>query len=212
MASADFDLGTYEDDAGRASDPKPASREPAACCHRAGLLQAYEVPPETRAGITSHAVELIAAIRRRDSGAGPVEALMHEYDLSSDEGLVLMMLAEALLRIPDAATRDLLIRDKLASADFAKHIGASPSVFVNLSTRALDITGRALRAAQEKKIWPRLAARMGEPMLRQAMLRAMAVVGGHFVLGRTIDEALSRARANEKRGFQFLPACWARRR
>jgi len=195
-----FDLGTYEDDAGRAAI-RALHREPeAAAIGR--LLQAYAVPAETRAAITSHAVELIAAIRRRDSGAGPVEALMREYDLSSDEGLVLMMLAEALLRIPDAATRDLLIRDKLASADFAKHIGASPSVFVNLSTRALDITGRALRAAQEKKIWPRLGARMGEPMLRQAMLRAMAVVGGHFVLGRTIDEALSRARANEKRGFR----------
>src|SRR6201996_9311627 len=138
-----FDLGTYETDPGRAA------------------IRALHREPEA------------AAIRQRDSGAGPVEALMHEYDLSSDEGLVLMMLAEALLRIPDAATRDLLIRDKLLSADFARHIGASPSVFVNLSTRALDITGRALRAAQEKKIWPRLAARMGEPMLRQSMLRAM---------------------------------------
>ncbi|HEX4504965.1 MAG TPA: bifunctional proline dehydrogenase/L-glutamate gamma-semialdehyde dehydrogenase PutA [Alphaproteobacteria bacterium] len=195
-----FDLGTYENDPGRAAI-RALHREPeAAAIGR--LLQAYVVPAETRAAVTSHAVELIAAIRRRDSGAGPVEALMREYDLSSDEGLVLMMLAEALLRIPDAATRDLLIRDKLVSADFARHIGASPSVFVNLSTRALDITGRALRAAQEKKIWPRLAARMGEPMLRQSMLRAMAVVGGHFVLGRTIDEALSRARANEKRGFR----------
>src|SRR5271170_1777578 len=195
-----FDLGTYDADAGRAAI-RAQHREPeAAAIGR--LLQAYAVPAETRARITSHAVELIAAIRQRDSGAGPVEALMHEYDLSSDEGLVLMMLAEALLRIPDAATRDLLIRDKLATADFATHIGASPSVFVNLSTRALDITGRTLRAAQEKKIWPRLGTRIGEPMLRQAMLRAMAVVGGHFVLGRTIDEALSRARANEKNGFR----------
>src|SRR6185437_13390936 len=125
-----FDLGTYENGLGRAAI-RALHREPeAAAIGR--LLQAYSVPVETRARITSHAVELIAAIRRRDSGAGPVEALMHEYDLSSDEGLVLMMLAEALLRIPDAATRDLLIRDKLASADFAKHIGASPSVFVNL--------------------------------------------------------------------------------
>jgi RHH-type proline utilization regulon transcriptional repressor/proline dehydrogenase/delta 1-pyrroline-5-carboxylate dehydrogenase len=195
-----FDLGTYDTDPGRAAIRAVHLEPEAAAIGR--LLQAYGADSQTRAAITSHAVELIAAIRRRDSGAGPVEALMHEYDLSSDEGLVLMMLAEALLRIPDAATRDLLIRDKLASADFAKHIGASPSVFVNLSTRALDITGRALRAAQEKKIWPRLAARMGEPMLRQSMLRAMAVVGGHFVLGRTIDEALSRARANEKRGFR----------
>ena len=111
-----------------------------------------------------------------------------------------MMLAEALLRIPDAATRDLLIRDKLASADFAKHIGASPSVFVNLSTRALAITGRTLRAAQEQKIWPRLGARIGEPMLRRAMLQAMAVVGGHFVLGRTIGEALDRARTDRGTG------------
>src|SRR3569623_996995 len=119
-----FDLGTYEEDPGRAAIRALQRKPEAAALGR--LLQAYTVPADMRAAVTSHAVELIAAIRRRDSGAGPVEALMHEYDLSSDEGLVLMMLAEALLRIPDAATRDLLIRDKLASADFARHIGASP--------------------------------------------------------------------------------------
>jgi RHH-type proline utilization regulon transcriptional repressor/proline dehydrogenase/delta 1-pyrroline-5-carboxylate dehydrogenase len=195
-----FDLGTYENGAGRAAIRALHLEPEAAAIGR--LLRAYTVPADTRAKITAHAMKLIEGVRERDRAAGPIDALMHEYDLSSEEGLVLMMLAEALLRIPDAATRDLLIRDKLASADFAKHIGASPSVFVNLSTRALALTGRTLRAAQEQKIWPRLGTRMGEPMLRRAMLQAMAVVGGHFVLGRTIDEALSRARQNEKNGFR----------
>jgi RHH-type proline utilization regulon transcriptional repressor/proline dehydrogenase/delta 1-pyrroline-5-carboxylate dehydrogenase len=201
QAANAFDLGTYDNDAGRAAI-RAVHREPEMLAI-GRLLQAYAVPAEARAAITEHASRLIAAVRERDRDAGPIAALMHEYDLSSEEGLVLMMLAEALLRIPDAATRDLLIRDKLASADFAKHIGASPSVFVNLSTRALAITGRTLKAAgDQSRIWPRLGTRMGEPMLRRAMLRAMAVVGGHFVLGRTIDEALNRARTKEKEGFR----------
>lgn len=200
-SAALFNLGTYDDDAGRAAI-RAVHREPEALAI-GRVLQAYTVPAETRAAIVAHASKLIAAVRERDRDAGPIAALMHEYDLSSEEGLVLMMLAEALLRIPDAATRDLLIRDKLASADFGKHIGASPSVFVNLSTRALALTGRTLKAAEDNsRIWPRLGARMGEPMLRRAMLQAMAVVGGHFVLGRTIDEALSRARTKEKQGFR----------
>jgi RHH-type proline utilization regulon transcriptional repressor/proline dehydrogenase/delta 1-pyrroline-5-carboxylate dehydrogenase len=196
-----FDLGAYDDDAGRAAI-RAVHREPETLAV-GRLLQAYTVPVQSRIAITDHAAKLIAAVRERDRDAGPIAALMHEYDLSSEEGLVLMMLAEALLRIPDAATRDLLIRDKLASADFGKHIGASPSVFVNLSTRALALTGRTLRAAEDSaRLWPRLTTRMGEPMLRRAMLQAMTVVGGHFVLGRTIDEALNRARAKEKEGFR----------
>jgi RHH-type proline utilization regulon transcriptional repressor/proline dehydrogenase/delta 1-pyrroline-5-carboxylate dehydrogenase len=198
---AAFDLGTYDDAPGRLAirachrEPEPAAI--------ARLLEEFDVPIATRAIIERHAASLIAAIRAAESRSGPVDALMREYDLSTEEGLVLMMLAEALLRIPDGATRDLLIRDKLSSADFAKHIGNSPSVFVNLSTRALALTGRTLKAAgDDERVWPRLGAKLGEPMLRRAMLQAMAVVGGHFVLGRTIDEALSRARQNEKRGFR----------
>ncbi len=200
MPPSPFDLGTYDDSPGRAAI-RARHREPeAAAIGR--LLQSFNVPAEQRSAIGRHAAELIVRIREHDRGAGPVEALMREYDLSSEEGLVMMMLAEALLRIPDSATRDLLIRDKLTSADFARHIGASPSIFVNLSTRALDLTGRTLRAAREQRIWPRLGARIGEPMLRRAMLQAMAVVGGHFVLGRTIAEALDRAREAEKNGFR----------
>jgi RHH-type proline utilization regulon transcriptional repressor/proline dehydrogenase/delta 1-pyrroline-5-carboxylate dehydrogenase len=201
QATNTFDLGTYDDGPGRAAI-RAVHREPETVAV-GRLLQAYTVPSEMRAAITEHAARLIAAVRERERDAGPIAALMHEYDLSSEEGLVLMMLAEALLRIPDAATRDLLIRDKLASADFGKHIGASPSVFVNLSTRALALTGRTLKAAEDSaRLWPRLTTRMGESMLRRAMLQAMAVVGGHFVLGRTIDEALSRARTKEKEGFR----------
>ncbi len=198
---AAFDLGTYDDAPGRrAIRARHREPEPTAITR---LLEEFDVPQATRAGIERHATALIVAIRAAERESGPVDALMREYDLSTEEGLVLMMLAEALLRIPDGATRDLLIRDKLISADFAKHIGHSPSVFVNLSTRALALTGRTLKAAEDdQRIWPRLGAKLGEPMLRRAMLQAMAVVGGHFVLGRTIDEALSRARQNEKNGFR----------
>ncbi len=195
-----FDLGSYDDAQGRLAIRAPHREPEAAAIDR--LLQVYDVSNTTREEISRHAANLISAVRERDQAAGLIDALMHEYDLSSDEGLVLMMLAEALLRIPDSATRDLLIRDKLASADFAKHIGASPSVFVNLSTRVLTVTGRTLRAAQEQRIWPSLRARIGEPMLRRAMLQAMAVVGGHFVLGRNIGEALDWAQAAEKVGFR----------
>ncbi len=201
MSQRAFDLGSFDDTPARLAIRATHREGEAAAIAR--LIQAYDVAPETRSAIERHATALIGAVRTRDREAGPVDALMHEYDLSSEEGLVLMMLAEALLRIPDGATRDLLIRDKLTSADFARHIGHSPSVFVNLSTRALAITGRALRAAEdEDRVWPRLGAKLGEPMLRQAMLQAMAVVGGHFVLGRTIDEALARARQNERNGFR----------
>jgi RHH-type proline utilization regulon transcriptional repressor/proline dehydrogenase/delta 1-pyrroline-5-carboxylate dehydrogenase len=196
-----FKLGSYEVGALRDA-VRTLHREPESSAV-ARLLEAYTVPPEMRTKITAHAVELMSAIRQRESGAGLVDALMREYDLSSDEGLVLMMLAEALLRIPDGATRDLLIRDKLSSADFVKHIGRSNSVLVNISTRALALTGRTLRAAEsDDRVWPRLAGKLGEQVLRQAMLQAMSIVGGHFVLGRTIDEALARARWNEKLDYR----------
>ena len=105
-----------------------------------------------RARIRHTAAELIQALRTDDSQVGPVDALMREDDLSSDEGVGLMTLAEALLRIPDGATRDLLIRDKLAEADWGKHVGRSDSTFVNLSSWALALTGRAMRAT-DAPVW-----------------------------------------------------------
>lgn len=168
----------------------------------ARLLQAVSADDTARSRIRRTAAELIQALRTDDSHVGQVDALMREYDLSSEEGVVLMTLAEALLRIPDAATRDLLIRDKLSDADFDKHVGQSDSTFVNLSSWALALTGRAMRATDGAGAWKRMISRVGEPVVRQAMLQAMRVLGSHFVLGETIDEALVRARDNEKKNYR----------
>ena len=121
-----------------------------------------------------------------------------------------MCLAEALLRIPDSDTIDRLIRDKLAAADWQSHLGHSGSVFVNASTWALMLTGRMLRDDSFKspgdsdfaQILHRFVARSGEPVVRQAVLAAMRILGRQFVMGRTIDEALDRARAAERRGYR----------
>jgi RHH-type transcriptional regulator, proline utilization regulon repressor / proline dehydrogenase / delta 1-pyrroline-5-carboxylate dehydrogenase len=168
----------------------------------ARLLQTVSSSDDGRARIRRSAAALIQALRTDDTHVGQVDALMREYDLSSEEGVVLMTLAEALLRIPDAATRDLLIRDKLSEADFDRHVGQSQSTFVNLSSWALALTGRAMRATEGPGAWRRLLSRVGEPVVRQAMLQAMRVLGSHFVLGETIDEALTRAREGEKRGYR----------
>jgi RHH-type proline utilization regulon transcriptional repressor/proline dehydrogenase/delta 1-pyrroline-5-carboxylate dehydrogenase len=106
------------------------------------LVARAEIGAAQNARVLERAAQLVAAIRRRQRSAGGVDALLGEYDLSSAEGIVLMCLAEALLRIPDAATADRLIADKLGSADWQAHVGASDSLFVNASTWALLLTGR----------------------------------------------------------------------
>jgi RHH-type transcriptional regulator, proline utilization regulon repressor / proline dehydrogenase / delta 1-pyrroline-5-carboxylate dehydrogenase len=148
---------------------------------------------------------MVERVRQERRGAGGIEALLHEYSLSSQEGVVLMCLAEALLRVPDPATADRLIRDKLGGADWERHVGQSDSVLVNASTWGLMLTGRIVRLDTEKVGdlggWlKQLVARSGEPVIRQAVREAMRIVGRQFVMGRTIDEALSRAREAEARG------------
>ncbi|HSG65541.1 MAG TPA: bifunctional proline dehydrogenase/L-glutamate gamma-semialdehyde dehydrogenase, partial [Gammaproteobacteria bacterium] len=143
------------------------------------------------------AVELVERMRAgRHSGFG-IDALMREYDLSSKEGIVLMCLAEALLRIPDAETADRLIADKIGAADWASHLDAEGSVFVNASTWALMLTGRILRDETSQHRWTReiaqLVNRLGEPVIRTALRQAMRVLGHQFVMGRTIEDALERA-------------------
>jgi len=117
-----------------------------------------------------------------------------------------MCLAEALLRIPDSQTVDRLIRDKIAAADWQSHLGHSASHFVNASTWALMLTGRLLRADEDdtdlRGAWHRFVARSSEPMVRQAMLAAMRILAGQFVIGRGIEEALERARAAERHGYR----------
>ena len=164
------------------------------------LLATIDMSESARRVAAAEAAALVTSIREALADESPVEALMREYDLGTDEGIVLMCLAEALLRIPDAETRDRLIRDKIGPADWRHHIGHSASPFVNASTWALALTGRTLQLAEGPNIWARLASRLGEPILREAVLRAMRLLGHQFVLGETVDQALDRAKPDERQG------------
>jgi RHH-type transcriptional regulator, proline utilization regulon repressor / proline dehydrogenase / delta 1-pyrroline-5-carboxylate dehydrogenase len=148
---------------------------------------------------------LVAKLRAKTRSSG-VEGLIHEYSLSSQEGVALMCLAEALLRIPDAATRDALIRDKLSPGDWRGHIGHSPSLFVNAATWGLVLTGRLVTTTSEQSLsaaLTRLIARSGEPIIRAGVDVAMRLMGEQFVTGRTIEEAIGNSREREARGFTF---------
>src|SRR5215210_1713130 len=139
----------------------------------AAILAAADIPAEARDRIAATARDLVLAVRRERLGKGGLDAFLHEYALSSPEGVALMCLAEALLRIPDDETVDRLIRDKIASADWERHFGHSGSLFVNASTWALMLTGRLLRQdrgeADLGSILRRLIARSSEPVWRQAV-------------------------------------------
>jgi RHH-type proline utilization regulon transcriptional repressor/proline dehydrogenase/delta 1-pyrroline-5-carboxylate dehydrogenase len=135
-----------------------------------------------------------------------VDAFLHAYDLGSDEGIAMMCLAEALLRIPDAHTADELIADKLAGPDWSDKLGRSGSAFVNAATFSLLLTGKVLEGAQDrsgnwKAALGRAVGRLGEPVVRTAVREAMKILGGNFVFGRTIDEAMQRARPERARGL-----------
>ncbi len=157
--------------------------------------------------IAERARTLVGDVRRHRLGKGGIDAFMQEYELSSQEGVVLMCLAEALLRIPDRETADALIRDKLGPADWEKHVGNSDSVFVNASTWALMLTGRVVslhdyREQSLKSVLGRLVSRVGEPMIRQSVTQGMRILGRQFVMGRSIEEALARASADQERGYR----------
>ncbi len=152
----------------------------------------------TRERLHALAYELVSAVRGRQREHSGLDAFLHEYDLSSQEGVVLMCLAEALLRIPDTDTADRLIRDKLAKGQWDQHLGQSHSLFVNASTWGLMLTGGMVRLDPEavqdiSGFLGRLLARSGEPVIRLALKQAMRILGQQFVMGRTIDEALKRS-------------------
>jgi RHH-type proline utilization regulon transcriptional repressor/proline dehydrogenase/delta 1-pyrroline-5-carboxylate dehydrogenase len=161
-----------------------------------------------RGTIDALARRLVEAVRAKPHGQGGLDAFLQEYALSTKEGVVLMCLAEALLRIPDSATADRLIRDKIGDARWEEHLGRSSSLFVNASTWGLMLTGRIIRLDRaEERDWTgtlrRLVQRGGEPVVRAAMMQAMRIMGRQFVLGRTIDEALDRAAPIEADGARF---------
>lgn len=158
--------------------------------------------------VESRARALVLSVRAGRKQAGGIEEFMQEYELSSQEGLVLMCLAEALLRIPDKTTADKLIADKIGGAAWEKHLGKSDSLFVNASTWGLMLTGSLLdpeNAARADSIsyLNRLVSKLGEPVIRQAMIHAMRIMGKQFVLGRNIREAMNVAADWRKQGYRF---------
>ncbi|WP_081988847.1 bifunctional proline dehydrogenase/L-glutamate gamma-semialdehyde dehydrogenase PutA [Sphingomonas sp. Ant H11] len=164
------------------------------------LLDRAALTPESRERVMGHALGLLADLRAAQ-GKGWVNQFLQEYRLNSSEGVALLSLAEAFLRVPDPETADLLIADKLGDADWRAHTGKSNSTLVNSATWGL-VVGRALVGeGQAQSALRRLIARAGEPFVRQAVGAAMRMMGEIFVMGRTIDEAMKRMKKPEHKGF-----------
>src|SRR4051812_556114 len=172
------------------------------------LIPKARLTPAERAATEALARDLVTRIRSGKDKRSGIDAFTQEYALSSEEGVVLMCLAESLLRVPDAATADRLIKDKIAMGDWASHKNKSDSLFVNASTFGLMLTGRVITLDETAKwdfrgIWKKLVSRSGEPVIRNAVTYAMRILGRQFVLGRTIEEALKRAREYANKGYRF---------
>ncbi len=172
------------------------------------LLEEASLPVEIKDRIAEKARGLVFAVRRARVGQGGIDAFLHEYGLSTKEGVVLMCLAEAMLRVPDAYTLDKLIRDKVGTAEWETHLGKSDSLFVNASTWALMLTGRVVSLEEGERrdfggVVRKLVQRSGEPVIRRAVREAMRILGRQFVMGRTIEEALERARPLESKGYRY---------
>ena len=190
-----------------------ALRERIALAHRAdesrmvlALAKEARFTPESLAQTQAQATQLAEAVRAERSQAGGVDALMLEFSLDSREGVALMCVAEALLRIPDAATRNRLIRDKIGRGDWRAHVGASPSLFVNAAAWGLLVTGKLVDTRNEGALEQALASLLrkgGEPLIRKGVDLAMRLLGRQFVTGRTIEEALVNVREREARGYTY---------
>lgn len=174
-----------------------------------GLLAQASLPPDMSAAIQNRAQALVDKLRSTGSTPGKsglVQGLLQEFSLSSQEGVALMCLAEALLRIPDVKTRDVLIRDKLQGGNWKSHLGQSPSLFVNAASWGLMLTGKLVSTHSEtgmSAVLGRLLARGGEPLIRKAVDVAMRMMGEQFVTGQTIADALKNAKPFEAKGFQY---------
>ena len=171
----------------------------------AALLPLADMPAALCPSVAATARSLVTALRAKGQQGG-VEGLVKEYSLSSQEGVALMCLAEALLRIPDNETRDALIRDKIAGGDWQAHLGDGKTLFVNAATWGLMVTGKLTASFAETglgAVLTRLLARAGEPVIRRGIDMAMQMMGDQFVTGETIEEALKRARRLEAQGFAY---------
>ncbi|ECI9603860.1 trifunctional transcriptional regulator/proline dehydrogenase/L-glutamate gamma-semialdehyde dehydrogenase [Salmonella enterica] len=173
------------------------------------LIEQVRQPQSITEQIRKLACQLAEKLRNQKtlSGrAGMVQGLLQEFSLSSQEGVALMCLAEALLRIPDKATRDALIRDKISNGDWQSHIGHSPSLFVNAATWGLLLTGRLVSTHNEASLsrsLNRIIGKSGEPLIRKGVDMAMRLMGEQFVTAETIAEALANARRQEEKGFSY---------
>lgn len=172
------------------------------------LLKEVHFSNEAVAQIKARAERLVKKVRKARLEHTGLDAFLHAYDLSTEEGITLMCLAEALLRIPDNNTIDRLIKDKLTSGNWEAHLGKSHSWFVNSATWGLLLTGKILDQSELTSnhfltVLKKLTYRLGEPMIRQAVIQAMKILGRQFVMGETIEAALKRAKAFEERGYRY---------
>ncbi|MDP5151708.1 bifunctional proline dehydrogenase/L-glutamate gamma-semialdehyde dehydrogenase PutA [Rheinheimera baltica] len=172
------------------------------------LLPLAEVGVKARSRAWERARQIVHTIRKDQDGQGGIDALLNEFSLSSEEGVVLMCLAEALLRVPDKSTQEALIRDKLAKGDWSSHLGSSDSLFVNASSWGLLVTGKMVNYNDKTKakqfgILKKTLGRLGEPVIRKSVNYAMKIMGKQFVMGTTIDDAISRAADTEQKGYVY---------
>src|SRR4249920_3276820 len=168
------------------------------------LLQAAWLDPAQEARIDRTATRLVEAIRANDDPLGGVEDMLREFALSTKEGLALMVLADALLRVPDARTADQFIEDRLAHGDFVHHETKSSAFLVNASAWALGVSARVIQPGETPHgTIGRLTKRLGAPAVRAATRQAMRLMGNHFVLGETIEAALARAQTHSSRHRRY---------
>jgi len=170
------------------------------------LLAEARLPADRLQAARAVARTLVGNLRARSGRTGGVDALMREFSLSSGEGVALMCLAEALLRIPDSTTADALIRDKVSRGDWRSHLGRSRSLFVNAAAWGLMITGNLVTTHSDEgmgRSLTQLIARGGEPLIRKGVDLAMRLLGQQFVTGQTIEEALANGREQRRRGYRY---------
>ena len=176
--------------------------------HVRDLLAQARQPDADRAEVRATAADLVRRVRARAGDASLVESFMRQYDLGSEEGVLMMCVAEALLRIPDQDTADALIRDKLGEANWKRHLGQSDSLLVNASTWGLLLTGKLVNLSDDTQrdahgAFGRLVGKLGEPVIRGAVRQAMKIMGHQFVMGRTIGEALTRSKKGENAAYRY---------
>jgi RHH-type proline utilization regulon transcriptional repressor/proline dehydrogenase/delta 1-pyrroline-5-carboxylate dehydrogenase len=162
------------------------------------LLTELQFSNEQLSRIQSTAEFFVKKLRQNRLESGGIDALLQTYDLSSEEGIALMCLAEALLRIPDDETRDRLIKDKISSEDWQRHLDKENTLLVNTATMGLLFTSKVLKKSQATMI-----SRLGKPIIRQAVTKMMEILGQHFVMSETIEKALDQAKKQETSGYRF---------